>query len=65
MRFADLDPAWRSALLGTYLSVVLIQDAAEADIDELFARLNDGVPFEVGQRVAGRLRPVAVDDRAS
>jgi len=45
MRWNDLDPAWRSALLGTYLSVVLVQRATEADIDELFFRLNSGVPI--------------------
>jgi hypothetical protein len=45
MRWNDLDPAWRSTFLGTYLSVVLVQRATEADIDELFFRLNSGVPL--------------------
>jgi hypothetical protein len=67
MRFSDLDPGWRAALLGTYLSVVLIQDADLADIDELFARLNDGVPFHLSQRTAAPTRPepAPLDERAS
>ena len=46
----DLDPAWRSAFLGTFLSVVLVQRATEADIDELFLRLNSGVPLTPAER---------------
>jgi hypothetical protein len=45
--FSDLEPAWRTTLLRTYLSVVLIQDATIDEIEELFARLNSGVPLEV------------------
>jgi len=45
MRFSDLDPHWKAALRGTYLSVVLIQDATLDEIEELFARLNSGVPL--------------------
>jgi hypothetical protein len=58
-RFDDLNDAWRAALLGTSLSVVLIQDATEAEIDELFVRLNSGVPLaadELARVVAGRHR---------
>jgi hypothetical protein len=67
MRFLDLDARWRAALLGTSLSVVLIQDADLVDIDELFARLNAGVPFHPSQRTheAARERPIRFDDRAS
>ena len=67
MRFADLASGWRAALLGTYLSVVLIQDAGLADIDELFARLNDGVPFHPSQRTGGPTtgQPIRLDERAS
>ena len=53
----ELDPAWRGAFLGTYLSVVLVQRATEADIDELFFRLNSGVPLTPAERrgtAAGR-----------
>jgi len=50
LRFAQLDPAWQQRLLQTYLSVVLIRDATEADIDELFARLNDGTPLTDAER---------------
>jgi hypothetical protein len=45
MRSSDLPPAWRSELLRTYLTVVLIQDATLDEIEELFARLNSGVPL--------------------
>lgn len=67
MRFADMDPAWQAVLLETPLSVVLIQDAEMADIDELFARLNDGVPFHPAQRsaVPPGPRPTGLAERAS
>jgi Protein of unknown function DUF262 len=45
MRFSDLAPRWRTELLQTHLSVVLIQDATLDEIEELFARLNSGVPL--------------------
>ena len=45
MRCSELAPAWRTALRQTYLSVVLIQDATLDEIEELFARLNSGVPL--------------------
>jgi hypothetical protein len=45
MRFSELPAQWRTALSGTYLSVVLIQDATLDEIEELFARLNSGVPL--------------------
>jgi hypothetical protein len=56
VRFSALDPWWQRRLLGTYLSVVLIRDAGEADIDELFARLNAGEPLtgaEARNAIAG------------
>jgi hypothetical protein len=66
MGWTDLDPAWREAFLGTYLSVVLVQRATEADIDELFFRLNSGVPLAPAERrarPARRLLAAAVSDR--
>ena len=48
--FSDLDPAWRTALKRTYLSVVLIQDATLDQIEELFVRLNSGVPLAAASR---------------
>jgi hypothetical protein len=53
MRFSELDPQWRTALRGTYLSVVLIQDVSLDEIEELFARLNSGVPLSP-DHLAGR-----------
>lgn len=49
-RFSELDPQWQELLLGTFLSVVLIREADEADIDDLFARLNDGTPLTAAER---------------
>lgn len=56
IRFSELGPSWQRRLLRTYLSVVLIRDATETDIDELFARLNDGTPLtpaEARNAIAG------------
>lgn len=50
LRSSELDAPWRARLLGTYLSVVLIRDATVADIEELFSRLNNGVPLSACDR---------------
>jgi hypothetical protein len=50
LRFSAMDPRWQAHLLRTYLSVVLIRDATEDDIDQLFARLNDGSPLTPAER---------------
>lgn len=50
LRCSELDPLWRARLLGTYLSVVLIRDATVDDIEELFSRLNNGVPLAPDDR---------------
>lgn len=42
LRFSQLDPHWQRVLTGTFLSVVLIRDATEEDIEDLFSRLNNG-----------------------
>lgn len=69
LRFSELDPRWRTTLLQTYLSVVLIRHATEDDIDELFARLNDGTPLTAAERrnaiagtMGGLVREVAARD---
>jgi hypothetical protein len=49
-RFTDLDPAWQSVLRATYLSVVLIQNATVDDIEDLFARLNNGEPLNAAEK---------------
>jgi hypothetical protein len=63
MRFGELDPAWRRALLATRLSVVLIQDAGVDEIDELFLRLNEGVPLTPDELRAARGRRVVATMR--
>ena len=50
MRFSQMDPAWREVLERTYLSVVLIQNATEEDIEELFSRLNNGEPLNAAEK---------------
>ena len=49
-RFSELDPRWQEVLRKTYLSVVLIQNATEEDIEELFARLNNGAPLNAAEK---------------
>lgn len=49
-RFSDLDPAWQQVLRMTHLAVVLIQNAVEEDIEDLFARLNNGEPLNAAER---------------
>ena len=59
MRLGDFHPAWRRAFLDTRLTVVLIQDASPQEIDELFFRLNDGVPLTRRERAAARAAGLA------
>jgi hypothetical protein len=66
MRFSEMDPAWREVLERTYLSVVLIQNATEEDIEELFSRLNNGEPLNAAEKrnarggdMAGLIRELA------
>src|SRR5687768_3021643 len=49
-RFSELHPAWQSVLRATYLSVVLIQNATVGDIEDLFARLNNGEPLNAAEK---------------
>ena len=49
-RFSELDAAWQGVLRSTYLSVVLIQNATVDDIEELFARLNNGEPLNAAEK---------------
>jgi hypothetical protein len=50
LRFSELDPHWQQVLTTTYLSVVLVRDATEMDIEELFSRLNKGEPLTAAER---------------
>lgn len=49
-RFSELDPAWQQVLRKTYLAVVLIQNATEEDIEDLFSRLNNGEPLNAAEK---------------
>jgi hypothetical protein len=49
-RFSQLDPAWQQVLTRTWLSVVLIRDAGEAEIEDLFSRLNNGEALNAAER---------------
>lgn len=48
--FSRLHPAWQKVLTTTFLSVVLITGATVDDIDELFARLNNGEPLNAAEK---------------
>lgn len=49
-RFGELDPAWQRVLRTTHLAVVLIQNATEDDIEDLFSRLNNGEPLNAAEK---------------
>jgi hypothetical protein len=49
-RFSELAAAWQDVLRTTHLSVVLIQNATVDDIEELFARLNNGEPLNAAEK---------------
>jgi hypothetical protein len=49
-RFSGFDQAWRDVFLQTDLSVVLIRNATEEDIEALFARLNNGEPLNAAEK---------------
>lgn len=49
-RFSELDPSWQQVLRTTHLAVVLIQNATEADIEDLFSRLNNGEPLNAAEK---------------
>lgn len=48
--FSELDPAWQHVLRRTHLAVVLIQNATEMDIEDLFSRLNNGEPLNGAEK---------------
>ena len=50
LRFSELGRAWQGVLRDTYLSVVLIRNATEDDIEELFSRLNNGEPLNAAEK---------------
>lgn len=67
--FSGLSPEWQRQLQRTHLSVVLIKDAEEVDIDALFARLNSGAPLAdadrrnaLGGDMAALIRTIAERD---
>ena len=49
-RFSEFDPHWRELFEGTFLSVVLIRNATEEDIEDLFSRLNNGEPLNAAEK---------------
>lgn len=48
--FSELDPAWQQVMRRTHLAVVLIQNATEEDIEDLFSRLNNGEPLNAAEK---------------
>jgi hypothetical protein len=49
-RFSQMHPLWQEVLKSTFLAVVLIQNATEHDIEDLFSRLNNGEPLNEAER---------------
>ncbi|AWY43628.1 DUF262 domain-containing protein [Pseudomonas putida] len=49
-KFSDLSEYWKEEFKGTSLSVVLIQNANDEDIEELFSRLNNGEPLNAAEK---------------
>jgi hypothetical protein len=50
MFFREMDPIWQEVLKTTFLAVVLIQNAREEDIEDLFSRLNNGEPLNAAEK---------------
>jgi hypothetical protein len=50
MTYSQFDPKWRDLFRNTLLSVVLIQNATEEDIEDLFSRLNNGEPLNAAEK---------------
>lgn len=49
-KYSELSEYWQEEFKGTALSVVLIQNAADDDIEELFSRLNNGEPLNAAEK---------------
>lgn len=49
-KFNDLNDYWKEEFRGASLSIVLIQGAADDDIEELFSRLNNGEPLNAAEK---------------
>lgn len=49
-KFSELSEHWQEEFRGTPLSVVMIQDANDDDIEELFSRLNNGEPLNAAEK---------------
>lgn len=48
--FSKLDQAWQELFKSRTLDVVLVQNANEDDIEELFSRLNNGEPLNAAEK---------------
>lgn len=69
LKFSELSEYWREEFKAASLSVVLIQNAADEDIEELFSRLNNGEPLNAAEKrnamggdLCKLIREVAEDD---
>lgn len=49
-KFSELSEYWKEEFKGTSLTVVLIQNANDEDIEELFSRLNNGEPLNAAEK---------------
>lgn len=49
-KFSDLGTEWKELFKATLLDVVLVQNAEQEDIEELFSRLNNGEPLNAAEK---------------
>ena len=49
-KFTNLSETWQSEFKRISLDVVMIEDADEADIEEIFSRLNNGEPLNAAEK---------------
>lgn len=49
-KFASLTDDWQQVFLAKQLDVVLVQEATEDDIEDLFSRLNNGEPLNAAEK---------------
>lgn len=49
-RFADLSEHWKEEFKNISISVTMVEEATEDDIEELFSRLNNGEPLSAAEK---------------
>lgn len=50
IRFKDFSPGWQEKFRSFMLPVIVIEDADDGDIEDIFSRLNDGEPLNAAEK---------------